>query len=576
MAELQTVTIAKLSAHGEGIAFTENAEIYVPQALVGEKLELEVGEPFVEGSKRRPGKIVKVLEGSKERECNVPCRHYAECGGCQLMHLKYMAQLESKNQDIKQALDKVWAKAYMSCKKPLENNLLIAKLDQVVGMADSASSVCRFKSIRYFAQIDGHLKSGFFAPRTHNLVHVEQCMLEPLRFSEIANKLTLVLDQGQAQAFTAPAPIKAEKYSKKRKIESMQEINLDLSLDKASLEGNTNINTTTATNITATTTTTELQTKVKALVLREGDAGEILVCLLVATELSSNLRALLQDFACKEGIASFYVGLNSSVGNSLFTDQLELLYGKAHITKTILGQHFKVGPNTFLQVNYEICEKLYAAAVAHCSEAYCSVTSSKDERGATVLASNATTMGTASDIYSDTPLTTLVKSSVALDASKTQPILDSGIALDLCCGVGTMSLALAKHFKHVIGVEIVELAVEAAYENAVANNFDENSVRFIASDLSKVLPSLLKPYEQQPVRAVIADPARVGIGEENARLLSKLKSPCRISLIYCALPALQRELPVFLKGGFKVDKIQGFDMFPHSSHIETLVCLSKD
>lgn len=512
MAEHATVTITKLSAHGEGIAVTSNAEIYVPHALVGEKLELELGEPFAAGSKRCPGKVIKVLTPSADREEHIPCPHYADCGGCQLMHLKYEAQLKNKQQDIIQAVSKAWDKLSPALKAQgqLELTDLTSKVQPVLGMAQLEFQVSRFKSIRYFAQVDGRLQSGFFAPRSHRLVPIHQCCLEPERFGVIAQQMTQVLEQAGAQAFAG------------------QDTTGQTAQTAAPL--------------------------VKALVLRAGDAQEILACLIVANQLPSELKAKLQALAQELGLTSLYIGLNPSQGNALFTDQLELVHGEPYITKTLLGQHFKVGPNTFLQVNYEICEQLYTAVVEHCAAA-----------APTALAAPAATAAGAGGAGAD-------QAEQAAQAEQAEQ--GAGVALDLCCGVGTMSLALARHFKHVIGVEIVESAVAAACDNAQSNGLGERA-QFIAGDLSKVLPSLIKPYDQQRVLAVIADPARVGIGEENARLLSKIKGPCRMALVYCALNALQRELPVLLKGGFKVDKIQGYDMFPHTSHVETVVFLSK-
>ena len=132
-----------------------------------------------------------------------------------------------------------------------------------------------------------------------------------------------------------------------------------------------------------------------------------------------------------------------------------------------------------------------------------------------------------------------------------------------------MSLFLASHFKQVIGIEIVEDAISAAKENADLNGI--NNVSFIASDLKKILPSLIN----ENVKAVIADPARAGLGEANCRALNRLKGNVKLALIFCSLTALKRDLPVLLKGGWKINNVQGVDMFPHSTHVETLVLLSK-
>ena len=131
-----------------------------------------------------------------------------------------------------------------------------------------------------------------------------------------------------------------------------------------------------------------------------------------------------------------------------------------------------------------------------------------------------------------------------------------GKAIDLCCGVGTMTLALADHFDEVTGVEIVQSSIDAAKENAQRNGI--SNVSFIASDMSKALPKLLSKDMLSDVKAVIADPARAGIGANNAALLAKIKGPCKVSMIFCSLKALKRDLTPLLLGGFKIDYVQGF------------------
>ena len=252
------------------------------------------------------------------------------------------------------------------------------------------------------------------------------------------------------------------------------------------------------------------QGQLRALLWRQGDGDEILGCLIVSGPLPDAAKQALAQWAEREKVTSFSLGYNSKAGNALFTADIELLHGKAGITKTLMGLKFNVFVPTFLQVNYEICEQLYQAAI-----------------------------------------------------------------LDLCCGVGTMTLALAQHFAHVVGVEIVPEAISAAADNAQLNCI--TNTRFIAADLQQVLPRLLKEQKQQgkQVRAIIADPARVGLGAANVKALAAVAGPCQLSLIFCALPALKRDLPELLKRGFKIDYVQGFDMFPYSSHVETLVLLSK-
>lgn len=457
------VTISARSRHGEGIAFYHGKEIYILQALEGERLKVAIGAPFVPNSKRCPGTILEVITASPYRvsaqEQQQNCAYYGRCGGCQLTHVSLEGQLAYKRADIIAALSTVVPDAESLVRE----------------VVPTTQRPCRFKSIRYAApQVKGAFspfKLGFYAPNSHDLVPLTQCPLEPKRFAQVAKALEHTLNE-----LGFPCYDEQGKQS---------------------------------------------CAALRAVQLRLGDNDAVSALLIMSDEVSEAVKASLKACAQKLSLESLSLGINKKPGNALFTREIECIAGMPAIPKTLLGSRFAVYPNTFLQVNYEICTKLYEQAIAHC------VGAPRHQR-----------------------------------------------ALDLCCGVGTMTLGLAQHFDQVVGVEIVAESIAAAKANA-ANNGLEKKCDFIAADMTKELPRLMASAQAAPFSAIIADPARVGLGEENARLLAKVKGPCRMALIFCALPALKRDLPPLLKGGFSIDYVQGFDMFPHSQHVETLVCLSK-
>lgn len=483
------VTIRKQSPQGDGIAFCGDKEIYIPLGLCGEEVEVELGEPFARGSKRCPGKVLRYLKPSVQRvdAADYECEAYEQCGGCQLMHVQYKEQLRLKQSDIAAALREVEAS--------VGHDLDIEHCLREVVPCNVRP--CRFKSLRYFAAEQGQLELGFYAARSHELVAVESCPLEPARFATLSHSLLRCCRELQLPAYDEGAAV------------------------TSAAAGAGAVNAVAA----------NAQGQLRALLWRQGDGDEILGCLIVSGPLPDAAKQALAQWAEREKVTSFSLGYNSKAGNALFTADIELLHGKSGITKTLMGLKFNVFVPTFLQVNYEICERLYQAAIAHCVAGHDAESSSSDG--------------------------------------------SSDVALDLCCGVGTMTLALAQHFAHVVGVEIVPDAISAAADNAQLNGI--TNTRFIAADLKQVLPQLLKEQKQQgkQVRAIIADPARVGLGAANVKALAAVAGPCKLSLIFCALPALKRDLPELLKRGFKIDYVQGFDMFPYSSHVETLVLLSK-
>lgn len=248
------------------------------------------------------------------------------------------------------------------------------------------------------------------------------------------------------------------------------------------------------------------------LLLREGDSGQRLLLLITACSMPPVFHDLMAEMCSLHGISSAFWGINDRSGNQILPEHVEQLCGSSSVFRHFAGLNFEVGPLSFLQVNYPVAESLYRRAVEHCGS--------------------------------------------------------GDMALDLCCGAGTMSLQLARNFKKVIGVEVVPEAVTAAAVNARLNKMD--NVEFICSDMGAFLQK-----NRGPFAALIADPARAGLGEENCRALGRLRGPLKASFIFCSLKALKRDLRVLLDCGFRLEGVQGFDMFPHTMHVETLVLMSK-
>lgn len=442
--DTKILTVSSINDKGEGLAFTEGKEIFLDNALPGEKVNAVIGDPFAAGSKRCPGKVVSFLTQSEDRR-EPFCPYFKDCGGCQLQHWSLKAQHQYKKEQIKAALK--------SCK---------ITLDPEAFADEDRPQICRYKTIRYFKNADGKIKAGFYKKRSHDLIEVDKCALEPEWFSAFLQDITALFNSFSLKAY-----------------------------DEITNNG-----------------------LIRNVMLRDGKPQRL--ALICTTELlSEDLKKSLIKLAQKHQINSLNYLVNDAKGNRILGDKSIVLFGNEYMQAELCGHLFNVRPHAFLQVNPYATFELYKKAVAWCGEN------------------------------------------------------KSALALDLCCGVGTMSLLLASHFKKVIGVEIVEEAVAAAKENAQLNKYD--NVSFIASDLKKVLSSLIN----ENVKAVIADPARAGLGEANCRALNRLKGKVKLALIFCSLTALKRDLPILLKGGWKIHQIQGVDMFPHSTHVETLVLLAK-
>lgn len=253
----------------------------------------------------------------------------------------------------------------------------------------------------------------------------------------------------------------------------------------------------------------------RSVMMRDCQNGETMAVLSYKGRLDERFVKELTSLSARFGVKSFWIARNDSDGNRVICGSPELISGERSVKARLGNFCYSVGPLSFLQVNYPVAERLYSAALEWCGR----------------------------------------------DPDAT--------ALDLCCGAGAMTLPLSRAFGRVIGVEIIEEAVEAAKTNAMLNGV--TNADFIASDLNKVLPDLI----DDRVRAVIADPSRRGLGAQCCQCLWKLRSGSRVTLIFCGLKALERDLYEVMKGGFIVRDAKGFDMFPGTSGLESLVLLEK-
>jgi len=141
--------------------------------------------------------------------------------------------------------------------------------------------------------------------------------------------------------------------------------------------------------------------------------------------------------------------------------------------------------------------------------------------------------------------------------------------VDVYCGIGTISLFLAQQAKKVVGVEIVDVAIEDAKANAKRNNL--NNTEFHTGKAEEVLPKLYEKGLRADV--VVVDPPRKGCEQVVLETIANM-NPERIVYVSCKPSTLARDLKILSDLGYKTEKVQPVDMFPHTMHIES-VCLLK-
>lgn len=252
------------------------------------------------------------------------------------------------------------------------------------------------------------------------------------------------------------------------------------------------------------------------LIRRAVKTGEITVSIVTTSQNDMTLNELkdkllkLKSEGKITGIMHIY---NDGLADMVRSDRTEILYGKEYFYEELLGMKFKISTFSFFQTNSLGAEKLYEKAREYIGE-------TKDK-----------------------------------------------LVFDLYSGTGTIAQILAPVAKKVIGVEIVNEAVEAAKENAELNGL--HNCEFVAGDVLKVIDDIKDKPD-----LIVLDPPRDGI---HPKALDKIIAygVDRIVYISCKPTSLARDLEILEAKGYKVEKGCAVDMFAMTSHVETVVLLSK-
>ena len=251
--------------------------------------------------------------------------------------------------------------------------------------------------------------------------------------------------------------------------------------------------------------------------IREGrNTKEVMVCLVINGDEIPHESKLITEL--KSGIPklkSVVLNINKADSNVILGDEIRVIDGDGFITDRINGKTFRISPLSFFQVNTAQCEKLY--------------------------------------------------SKVKEFAGK-----DNDLLLDLYCGTGTIGLTLADTTKKLVGVEIVPGAIEDAKKNAQQNKI--TNAEFFAGD-AKEIAEKLKEQTATP-DTIVVDPPRKGLDAELPAIIADI-APKRLVYVSCDPATLARDCARFAALGFTVETVQPVDMFPRTSHVETVVLLSN-
>ncbi len=457
---IEKIEITGVAAEGKALTKFNDQVVFVPFVVPGDVVDLQVTKKRKSYMEAR---VVNFHEYSNDRT-EAFCKHFGVCGGCKWQILPYKNQLGYKQQEVFDSLSRI-------------GKVQLPEISPIIGSDNTqyyrnkleyTFSIHRWLSKEEMGNEEADTNAvGFHIPGLFDkIVDIEHCYLQP----EPSNKIRLAL----------------KKFA------------LENNLTFYSQRTNNGF--------------------LRNMVIRTTISGEVMVTVIFGEndkrKISQVMNFINEQFENEISSLQYIVNLKL---NDSFTDlDVRVFAGKPHITESMEGLSFKIGPKSFYQTNSEQAYKLYKVA--------------REFAGLT----------------------------------------GNELVYDLYTGTGTIACFVAKNCRQVIGIEYVEDAIEDARENAKTNNID-NAV-FYAGDMKDILTREFIEKNGKP-DVIITDPPRAGMHASVVETILYCE-PAKIVYVSCN-PATQARDLEKLDEKYSVGKVQPVDMFPHTHHVENVVLLIR-
>jgi 23S rRNA (uracil1939-C5)-methyltransferase len=461
MNDVVELSIVGLAHEGEGVGRYEGFTLFIPGALPDERVRARITEV-----KKQFGRadLIAVLEESPDRVA-APCAIHSQCGGCQLQHLGYEAQLRWKRKLVVDALERIGKLRVAAAGESGASDGIV--VHPVLGMEEPWRYRNKAQVPIGFDLEEGGLVGGFYAHGSHRIVEMKECLIQHERNDDAVIRVKAVARELGIEAY-----------------------------DENSHTG-----------------------WLRHVVVKVSFAtDEMMIVLVGMTREVEGRDAFVQRI--REALphaVSICLNVNPEETSAVFGRETVTLWGTDVIFDEIGGIRFAISARSFYQVNPTQTEVLYGKALEY----------------------------------------------AALTGSET--------VIDAYCGIGTISLFLARAARQVYGVEIVSDAVEDARANARLNDID--NADFTVGRAEVVLPA----WRAEGIDAdvIVVDPPRKGCDPALLDTLVAMR-PERIVYVSCNPATLARDLAVLESGGFRTVEVQPVDMFPHTGHVECVAVVVGD
>ncbi|WP_114570030.1 23S rRNA (uracil(1939)-C(5))-methyltransferase RlmD [Exiguobacterium flavidum] len=439
--EEHVVDIVDLTHEGAGVARIDGYTIFVEGALPTEQVKIKITKTTKSYGFAR---IVRLKKKSEDR-VEPPCPVYTQCGGCQLQHLSYDAELRFKQARVRDAFQRLAG--------------LEIPVHETLGMEDPWRY--RNKAQVPVAFQANKLMAGFYQKRSHKIIDMDYCLIQ--------NEENDVAVQAVRQVL---ADLKVPAYDEKK---------------------NSGV--------------------IRHIMARHGyHTNELMIVLVTKVKQLRGVEQIVERIRkAVPNVTSIQQNINPDETNVILGKRNVVLYGPSVIKDEIAGLTFEISPHSFFQVNPVQTEKLYGKAIEYAQ------------------------------------------------------LTGDEVVVDAYCGIGTISLSLAKQAKHVYGIEIVPQAIDDARRNAQANGIDNVSFEYGAAE--DIMPAMLKNGIKPDV--IVVDPPRKGCDEAFLRAAAEV-APKRIVYVSCNAGTQARDAKLLASLGYRLVEVTPVDMFPHTTHVESV------